>query len=101
MDVCVCMSHLTASTVVRQPDCNEGACLILAKLGQIGQHISQRNLSGQKLQFFTIKKLKLQFKPCISMNQNFFFYGLKGGLKLFTNKQKNFGSGPILILHGH
>ena len=103
---------LTASPVVSQPDRTEGGRPIFAKLGQCGQHTSQRTPIRSKtifvtrfghqeaLHFFTIEKLKLQFKPCLSMNQNFFFCGLKGGLKLFTNKQKNFGSGPFLILHG-
>ena len=104
---------LTASPVVSDTDRTEGGRLIFAKFGQCGQHTSQRSPIRSKtifvtrfghqeaLQFFTIQKLKLQFKPCLSMNQFFFFCGLKGGLKLFTNKQKNFGSGPFLILHGH
>ena len=104
--------YLTASPVVSDTDRTEGGRLIFAKFGQCGQYTSQRSPIRSKmifvtrfghqeaLQFFTIQKLKLQFKPCLSMNQFFFFCGLKGGLKLFTNKQKKFGSGPFLILHG-
>ena len=84
------MFHLTASPVVSQPDRTEGGRPIFAKLGQCGQHTSQRTPIRSKtifvtrfghqeaLHFFTIEKLKLQFKPCLSMNQNFFFCGLKG-----------------------
>ena len=50
--------------------------------------------------FFYYREIEVAIQAMFEHESKFFFCGLKGGLKLFNIKQRNFGSGPFLMLHG-